>query len=91
MKCSWGKESGDPNNAQAAGQVSEQVNVLICVVLFIQVGGNSDWLRAGRFGGRIPVGNDIIRPRPARPWGPPSLLYNGHRVFAAGKAVGARR
>ncbi|XP_021920564.1 nucleolysin TIA-1 isoform X2 [Zootermopsis nevadensis] len=24
VKCSWGKESGDPNNAQAAGQVSEQ-------------------------------------------------------------------
>lgn len=22
VKCSWGKESGDPNNAQAAGQVS---------------------------------------------------------------------
>lgn len=21
VKCSWGKESGDPNNAQAAGQV----------------------------------------------------------------------
>nr|CAD7392739.1 unnamed protein product [Timema cristinae] len=25
VKCSWGKESGDPNNAQAAGQVSEQI------------------------------------------------------------------
>ncbi|KAK7863513.1 hypothetical protein R5R35_009064 [Gryllus longicercus] len=24
VKCSWGKESGDPNNAQATGQVSEQ-------------------------------------------------------------------
>ncbi|GFG40603.1 hypothetical protein Cfor_06640, partial [Coptotermes formosanus] len=24
VKCSWGKESGDPNNAQVAGQVSEQ-------------------------------------------------------------------
>jgi hypothetical protein len=34
VKCSWGKESGDPNNAQAAGQVSEQVNVIICILLY---------------------------------------------------------
>ena len=24
-------------------------------------------------------------PRPDRPWGPPSLLYNGYRVFPGGK------
>ena len=23
--------------------------------------------------------------RPDRPWGPPSLLYNGYRVFSGGK------
>jgi hypothetical protein len=27
--------------------------------------------------------------RPGRPWGPPSLLYNGYRVFPGGKAAGA--
>ena len=26
---------------------------------------------------------------PDRPWGPPSLLYNGYRVFPGGKAAGA--
>jgi hypothetical protein len=26
---------------------------------------------------------------PDRPWGPPSLLYNGYRVFLRGKAAGA--
>jgi hypothetical protein len=26
-----------------------------------------------------------------RPWGPPSLLYNGYRVFPGGKAAGAWR
>ena len=29
---------------------------------------------------RIPVGGEIFR-RPDRAWGPPSLLYNGYRVF----------
>ena len=29
--------------------------------------------------------------RPDRPWGPPSLLYNGYRVIPGGKAAGAWR
>ena len=33
---------------------------------------------------RIPVGGEIFRIRPDRPWGPPSLLYNGYRVFRGG-------
>ena len=28
---------------------------------------------------------DIFRTRPHRPWGPPSLLYNGYRVFPGDK------
>ena len=32
---------------------------------------------------------EIFRTRPDRPWGPPSLLYNGYRVFPGGKAAGA--
>ena len=28
---------------------------------------------------------EIFRTCPDRPWGPPSLLYNGYRVFAGGK------
>ena len=46
----------------------------------------SEWLRAGRSGDRIPVGGgEIFRTRPHRAWGPPSLLYNGYRVFPGGK------
>ena len=30
---------------------------------------------------RNPAGDEIFRTRPDRPWGPPSLLYNGYRVF----------
>ena len=29
------------------------------------------------------------RTRPDRPWGPPSLVYEGYRVFIGGKAAGA--
>jgi hypothetical protein len=31
-----------------------------------------------------PGGVDIFRTRPDQPWGPPSLLYNGYRVFFPG-------
>ena len=34
--------------------------------------------------GRIPVGTRFSA-RPDRPWGPPSLLHNGYRVFPGGK------
>ena len=30
-------------------------------------------------------GEDEVFRRPDRPWGPPSLLYNGYRVFPGGK------
>jgi len=34
---------------------------------------------------------ETFRTRPDRPWGPPSLLYNGYRVFPGVKAAGAWR
>jgi hypothetical protein len=36
-----------------------------------------------------PGGGEIFYTRPDRPWGPPSLLYNGYRVCPGGKAAGA--
>jgi hypothetical protein len=36
-------------------------------------------------GDRIPVGGEIFRTCPDRPWGPPNLLYNRYRVFPRGK------
>ena len=38
-----------------------------------------------------PGGGDIFRIRPDRPWGPPSIVYNGYRAFPGGKATGAWR
>jgi hypothetical protein len=34
--------------------------------------------------GSNPGGGEIFRTCPDRPWSPPSLLYNGYRVFAGG-------
>ena len=41
--------------------------------------------------GSNPGGDEIFRTLPDRPWGPPSLLYNGYRVFPGDKAAGAWR
>jgi len=35
--------------------------------------------------GSNPGGDEIFHTCPDRPWGPPSLLYNGYRVFRGGK------
>ena len=43
------------------------------------------------FRGSNPGGGEIFRTRPDRPWGPPSLLYNGYRVFPGSKASRASR
>jgi len=45
----------------------------------------SDWLWAGQPRVRIPMGGEIFRTCPDRPWDPPSLLYNGYRIFPRGK------
>ena len=36
-------------------------------------------------------GKRFFRTLPDRPWGQPSLLYNGFRLFSGGKAAGAWR
>ena len=38
--------------------------------------------------GSNPGGDEIFRTCADRPWGPPSLLYNGYRVVPGGKAAG---
>ena len=34
--------------------------------------------------------DEIFRTSPDRPWDPPSLLYNGYRVFPGGKVLPGR-
>ena len=38
--------------------------------------------------GSIPGEGEIFLTRSDRPWGPPSLLYDGYGVFPGGKAAG---
>ena len=47
-------------------------------------GRYSDSLRAGRYGDRSRWG-EIFRNNPDGPWGPTSLLSNGHRAVPVGK------
>jgi hypothetical protein len=50
----------------------------------------SPWLATGwTVRGSNPGGGEILRTCPDRPWGPPSLIYNGYRVFQGSKAAGA--
>jgi len=49
--------------------------------------GYNDSLRAGWSGNRSPVGVDIFRTRPNRPWGSLNLLNNGYRVIPGGEAA----
>ena len=37
--------------------------------------------------GSNPGGGEIFRTCPDRPWGPPSLIYNGYRIFPGGKVA----
>jgi hypothetical protein len=52
------------------------------MVAWIQTGRVSVVGTATRLNGRWiePGGGEIFRTRPDRPWGPPSLLYNGYRL-----------
>jgi hypothetical protein len=57
--------------------------ILVSIILRLATG----WVVSGS----NPGSGEILRTRPDRPWGPPSLLHNGYRVFPGGKAVGAGR
>ena len=50
-----------------------------------QLSRYSDQLLAGRSGGSNPGEGEIFLTCQDRPWGPPSLLYNGYHVFPGDK------
>ena len=52
--------------------------VCVCVLLFLLLVYLISYLNRSD-------NHEIFRTCPDRPWGPPSLLYNGYRVFPGGK------
>jgi hypothetical protein len=63
---------------------------LLTLSILIQVGRDSSVDIATRYELDGP-GHEIVSTRPDRPWGLPSLLYNGYRVIPGGKSAGAWR
>ena len=61
--------------------------LIYCGLCHVQGSRYSDWTVRGS----NPGGSEIFRTSPDRPCGPPTRLYNGHRVFPGGKAAGAWR
>ena len=64
--------------------------VILCLALLISVCRDSSVVITtiyGLDGAGIESrwGGEIFSSRPDQPWGPPSLLYNGYRVFNGGK------
>ena len=56
------------------------------VFLLLEVGCDSSvGIGTGYGPSSNPGGGEIFRTCPDRPWGPPSLLYSGYRVFPGGK------
>jgi hypothetical protein len=60
------------------------LKVVITPLLIFMVGWTGWTVRGSK-----PSGGETFRKRPDRPWDPPSLLYNGYRIFHGIKAVGA--
>jgi hypothetical protein len=69
--------------------------MMIIIIIIISVGRDSSIGIAIRHGldrpGVDSFWYEIFRTRPDRPWGTPSLLYNGYGVFLGGKAAGHLR
>jgi hypothetical protein len=68
-------------------------SVLCNILLFIMWAGLTQSVKRLDTGWTVRESNsgggEIFRTRPDLSWGPPSLLYNGYRVFPGGKAAGA--
>jgi hypothetical protein len=67
-----------------------ETKCLFCIITTTYWGRDSSVGMATRYGlDGTGIESRLFPTRPARPWGPPSLLYNWYRVFAGVKAAGA--
>jgi len=70
-------------------RTEDDVTGILGTVYRLRVGRDSVVGIATCYGLDGPVWGEIFRTRPDRPYGLPSLLYNGYRVFPRDKAAGA--
>ena len=80
---------------QIKGTVFFNCVLLFCIVILYSGGPGSIVGIATGYGLDGPGitsrwGGEIFRTCPDRPWDPPSLLYNGYRVFPGGKERSGR-
>jgi len=84
-----------PMDLRGFSMVNFTINSIIIIIIVVIVGRDSSVGIATRYRlhgpGSSPGGGEIFRTCPDRSWGPPSLLYNGYRVFPECKAPGAWR
>jgi hypothetical protein len=88
-----GVEHPPPSSAEVKERVEPYTpNPLTVLRLYVgrdtSVGIAAHYVQEGP-GIKSQLGDAIFRTRPDRPWGTPSLLYKGYRVFPGGKAAGA--
>jgi hypothetical protein len=75
-------DDDDNNNTNTSDIVILDNEKGTCMLIDVAILSRySDWLRAGRSGDWILVGDEIFRTRQDRSWGPPRLLYNGYQSF----------
>ena len=77
---------------QTPGNYPKREQITKCTLFTVWAGiAQSVWRRASGWTvrGSNPGGVEIFRTRPDRPWGSPSLLYDGYQIFPGGKAAGA--
>ena len=88
LMCSFGETSADPIWGWVILSRSYVEGFYLLNRLFRvwvgQLGRYSDWATGWTVRGSKP-GGARFSARPDLPWGPPSLLYNGYRVFPGGK------
>jgi hypothetical protein len=89
VKCNIAEVCSSINYAQ---KCFSKLHCYKCIVPtnFTMVGRDSSvGIASWTVRGSNPGQGEIFRSRPDWPWGPPSLLYNGYRVFPGGKAATA--
>jgi hypothetical protein len=74
--------------AEVSKLVTRSLGMSVPTYLWARMAQSAQRLATGwMMRGSNPGGGEISRTCPDRPWGPPSVLYNGYRVFPGGIRV----